>query len=185
MPDRCALMLSGDGAEQQCQRRAGFGPGLAYCKSCTRVWWPECDTSYELEPLPKKEETETDWASRIFARFKGWRLRKEWPPGSCWLHRNNVGMYRLPKGKGMMPFGMGKGTSDWLGFKSIVVTPDLVGQRLAVFCAIEAKRDGKELDSRQAAFIEVVRLNGGISMRAAPENEDEVLAILTGAETPK
>lgn len=50
---RCALMLSGDGAEQQCQRRAGYGPGFAYCKSCTRVWWPSHPTDYDLPKEPR------------------------------------------------------------------------------------------------------------------------------------
>lgn len=174
---RCALMLAGDGAEQQCQRRAGFGPGLAYCKSCTRVWWPEMDVGYELEALPRAEQKETPWSKRVFAPFFPWFTRKEWPVGSVLLRRNNNGLVNLPRG-GKIKFGLGNGTGDFVGWKSVIIQPEDVGKRFARFVSIEAKRDGRDLEGRQERWHEVVIENGGISMRAAPETRDEVLSVL-------
>lgn len=174
-------MLEGEGAPLQCQRRSGYGPSGKYCKSCTRVWWPEMDVGYELEPLPRAEQKETPWAATLLKRFTTWKTRHEWPVGSVLVRRNNNGAWMNAEGR-PVKYGLGEGTADYIGFKSIVVTPEMVGQRLAVFVSIEAKRRGIGLNELQQLWFDTVALNGGIALRAAPETRQDVLDVLN-AET--
>lgn len=56
------------------------------------------------------------------------------------------------------------GQSDLIGWRSIVITPDMVGCRVAIFLAIEAKREkGGRTSSDQAHFVDMVTRAGGIA----------------------
>lgn len=56
------------------------------------------------------------------------------------------------------------GQSDLLGWRTITVTPDMVGCRVAVFAAIEAKREvGGRTSADQRRFVDVVQRAGGIA----------------------
>ncbi len=78
------------------------------------------------------------------------------------LFRNNVGICRFPDGS-VVKYGLCKGSSDLIGFKSVIVTPAMVGMRLAVFVALETKSKRGVATSEQENFIEVVNDLGGIS----------------------
>lgn len=67
--------------------------------------------------------------------------------------------------------GLCTGSSDIIGFKSVDVTPEMVGSRVAVFTAIEAKTKSGRISKEQIAFIEMVNKHGGISFIATNENE--------------
>lgn len=54
------------------------------------------------------------------------------------------------------------GTSDAIGLHSITITPDMVGRRIAVFTAIEAK-DLANLTPAQRRFLANVHELGGIA----------------------
>ncbi len=72
------------------------------------------------------------------------------------MFRNNVGMING------VQFGLCVGSSDLIGFKSITITPEMVGQKVAVFTAIEVKTDKGKPTPAQNKFIEMVNNNGGI-----------------------
>lgn len=55
-----------------------------------------------------------------------------------------------------------EGWPDLCGWTSVTVTPDMVGQKIAVFTAEEVKADGSKLRKRQAAFREIIERMGGI-----------------------
>lgn len=56
------------------------------------------------------------------------------------------------------------GQSDLLGWRSIIITPDMVGSRVAVFLAIECKRtEGGRTSKDQRHFIDAVIAAGGIA----------------------
>ena len=59
--------------------------------------------------------------------------------------------------------GLCKGSSDLIGWRSVVVTAPMVGRRLAVFAAIEAKTGRLQATPEQATFIENVRAAGGLA----------------------
>lgn len=72
--------------------------------------------------------------------------------------------------------GLCKGSSDMIGWHSVVVTPEMVGRRVAVFCAVEAKDGSGRVDVDQQNFIDQVRLAGGRAGIA--RNGDDAVAIL-------
>ena len=92
------------------------------------------------------------------------------------LFRNNIGKLQDRRGQ-WVAYGVGgNGGSDNIGFTVIEVTPEMVGSKVAVFTAIEVKRDEKEYkkwsnqsDQRsrsQAAFLSGVSSFGGIAFCA-------------------
>lgn len=72
--------------------------------------------------------------------------------------------------------GLCTGSSDIIGFKSIEITSEMIGKRVAVFTAIEAKTKSGRASKEQIAFIEMVNKNGGIAFIAT--NEVEAFSIL-------
>jgi hypothetical protein len=59
--------------------------------------------------------------------------------------------------------GLCKGSSDLIGYKSVIITQDMVGQRIAIFAAPEAKSTSGRLTEDQKNFIRVVQQDGGIA----------------------
>jgi hypothetical protein len=62
--------------------------------------------------------------------------------------------------------GLCVGSSDLVGWRTVVVTPDMVGRDVALFCAIEAKAEAGRLTPEQANFLQRVRDAGGIGVEA-------------------
>lgn len=77
------------------------------------------------------------------------------------LWRNNVGALEDKTGR-VVRYGLCKGSSDLIGWRTVEVTPDMVGQRLAVFVALEVKDRGR-LTAEQAVFLRAVEQAGGIA----------------------
>lgn len=63
------------------------------------------------------------------------------------------------------PFNTGTpaGFSDGIGWHSVVITPEMVGQKVAIFTAIEAKTPTGRVSKEQQNFIDVVDEAGGIA----------------------
>lgn len=79
------------------------------------------------------------------------------------LFRNQVGQLPDPRTGRYVQFGLAKGSSDLVGFKTIEVTPEMVGQKLAVFCSIEVKTPKGRLTTNQESWLKCVRSAGGIA----------------------
>ena len=79
------------------------------------------------------------------------------------MFRNQVG--QLPDLRTGRPvqFGLAKGSSDLIGFKTIEVTPDMIGQNLAVFTSIEVKTAKGKLTPMQHNWLSCVNKAGGIT----------------------
>jgi len=136
-------------------------------------------------------------------RHKGVRLREEtqllhdaqvaYSNGSTRLFRNTVGSGwvgpHINMGDGTIlitrpsrvTFGLGEGTSDLVGWHSIVVTPEMVGKRVAVFVGAEGKAGRKMPTPEQRAFLNVLQFAGGLP--GVFRNLDELQATLDG-KTP-
>jgi hypothetical protein len=55
-----------------------------------------------------------------------------------------------------------EGSADWIGYRSITITPEMVGKRIALFLAIEAKRpNGGVLSKEQEQFLNALKDAGG------------------------
>jgi hypothetical protein len=107
--------------------------------------------------------------------------------GTCRLLRANAGMAwtgkplkRTPTSITLgapRPFhGMAPGVSDLVGWQSIVITPEMVGRRVAVFAAVEVKSERGAERAEQAAFREAVTAAGGVAVVA--RSLDEVGQVL-------
>jgi hypothetical protein len=60
-------------------------------------------------------------------------------------------------------FGLITGGSDLIGLRTITITPKMVGQRVAVFTAIEVKAGKRGATEEQECFIKMVQDCGGFS----------------------
>ena len=79
------------------------------------------------------------------------------------LFRNQVGQLPDPRTGRPVQFGLAKGSADLIGWKTIEVTPDMVGQRLAVFASIEVKTPTGRPTQYQQAWLDCVQNAGGIA----------------------
>jgi hypothetical protein len=89
------------------------------------------------------------------------------------LFRNNVGSLQTAEGR-WVDFGLCPGSSDLIGWRSVTVTPAMVGRPVAVFLAIEVKAPGAYTHPKrlaaQHAFLEAVKQAGGLAgMVNSPE----------------
>ena len=68
--------------------------------------------------------------------------------------------------------GLIVGSSDLIGWKTVTITPDMVGKEVAVFVAVEVKKPkGKNETKEQDTFLKMVSKSGGIA-GVARSNED-------------
>lgn len=87
------------------------------------------------------------------------------------LFRNQVGTYHLadPRCKWCAKHGrkvgsgLGKGSPDLVGWRVVTITPDMVGQRVAVFIGIEVKASLKRATAEQQSWLAAIRESGGIA----------------------
>lgn len=82
-------------------------------------------------------------------------------------------------------FGLCPGSSDLIGFRSVVVTPEMIGQTIAIFAAIETKSDTGDAGAKQRNFIRHVRDNGGFAGIARNEEEAGNIIHLEKSPSPK
>ena len=97
------------------------------------------------------------------------KIRLAVASGDVRLFRNNTGALLDMQGR-LVKFGLCKGSSDLIGFRSITITPDMVGQKIAVFSAIEVKDKGKATVD-QKNFINIINNAGGYAGVAKNVND--------------
>jgi hypothetical protein len=72
--------------------------------------------------------------------------------------------------------GLCKGSADLIGWQTIVITPEMVGQKIAVFTAIEVKTATGKVSADQLNFINTVHSAGGISgIVRSPDDATKIL----------
>jgi len=92
------------------------------------------------------------------------------------LLRNNTGLFLTLDGKRKLQSGLGKDTSDLIGWTSKIVTPDMVGKPIAIFTAIEVKTKSGLKGAGQKNFIKAVLKAGGLAGFARnPEDAKEII----------
>jgi hypothetical protein len=82
--------------------------------------------------------------------------------GPVRLYRNNTGTLRDQHGRPVQ-FGLCKGSADLIGWRTVTITPDMVGQQVAVFTSIEVKSATGRLRPEQRQWLEAVQAAGGIA----------------------
>lgn len=113
--------------------------------------------------------------------------------GKALIFRANVGsawtgskVQKLPGNRVLIhdarPFstGLPPGFSDLFGLAEMTITPDMVGQKVGVFVAMEVKTARGRASEKQARFIQAVNDNGGRA--AVVRSTDDALAVVSGKE---
>jgi hypothetical protein len=97
------------------------------------------------------------------------------------IFRNNRGR------RGKVTYGLNNakfktGTSDLIGWTSVEITPEMVGDKVAIFTALEIKADAKSsYTTNQADFINEVIAAGGRAGFAC--GTDDAMDIIAGRNT--
>jgi hypothetical protein len=79
------------------------------------------------------------------------------------LFRNQVGSLPDPRSGRLVTFGLAKGSADLIGWRTITITPAMVGTQLAVFTSIEVKTPTGRIRPEQQAWLATVQGAGGIA----------------------
>jgi len=122
----------------------------------------------EAPPKPRAKKPRAQREAGANDALKEWRLYR--PDVRMW--RNNVGAYKA--GKYYIQYGLCPGSADFVGLRSVIITPGMVGKRVAVFLAIESKAPHKDAEDHQQTWLDEVRDAGAIAgvARNAQEAED-------------
>ena len=94
--------------------------------------------------------------------------------GDTRLFRNNTGTLRDQHGRPVQ-FGLCKGSADLIGWRTITVTPEMVGQQVAVFTSIEVKTATGRIRPEQQQWLDAVQAAGGIAGVARSVEDAEAL----------
>jgi hypothetical protein len=79
------------------------------------------------------------------------------------LFRNQVGSLPDPRTGRLVTFGLARGSADLIGWRTVTITPDMVGQQIAVFTSIEVKTPPGRIAPAQQHWLQAVRAAGGIA----------------------
>ncbi len=81
-----------------------------------------------------------------------------------------------------MTFGLCKGSADLIGWRSVTITPEMVGQQIAVFTSIEVKSSSGRVKPEQQQWLNAVQAAGGIAGVARSVGEAMDLLSITTEE---
>lgn len=101
-------------------------------------------------------------------------ISRRFSNGAVRLFRNNVGICQYPDGS-KVTYGLCPGSSDKIGWKSVTITDDMVGTKIAQFVAIEEKSASGRPTKQQVNFIQAVRDAGGRAGIAKSERDAELI----------
>jgi hypothetical protein len=96
--------------------------------------------------------------------------------GATRLWRNNTGTLRDQHGRPVQ-FGLARGSADLIGYRTVTITPEMVGQQVAVFASIEVKTPTGRIRPDQRAWMETVQAAGGIA--GVARSVEDALRIVT------
>ncbi len=93
------------------------------------------------------------------------------------VFRNNCGVAVYPDGSRVKYGVCNPGGSDLIGWRTVKVTPDMVGKPVALFLALEVKaKHNRTATDDQKRFIENVRRAGGLA--GIVRSAEEAIALL-------
>lgn len=99
------------------------------------------------------------------------------------LFRNNVGrgyQGNIAKKQGttillmffrVIRFGLFKGSHDLIGWREVVITPDMVGKKIAQFFSVETKTETGKMSKFQKVWRDNVNAAGGLAVTVRSKDE--------------
>ena len=107
--------------------------------------------------------TRRDWLSGMASEQSiQQHIRLTCSTGSTRLFRNNTGTLRDQHGR-PVSFGLAKGSADLIGWRTVTITPEMVGTQVAVFTSIEVKTPTGRVKPEQQQWLDAVQAAGGIA----------------------
>ena len=107
--------------------------------------------------------TMRDWLSGMASEQSiQQHIRLSCSTGATRLFRNNTGTLRDQHGR-PVSFGLAKGSADLIGWRTVTITPEMVGQQVAVFTSIEVKTPTGRVKPEQQQWMDAVQAAGGIA----------------------
>ena len=98
------------------------------------------------------------------------------------IFRNQVGSLPDPRSGRLVQFGLARGSADLIGWRTLVITPEMVGQRIAVFTSLEIKTPTGRLAPAQRHWLHAVHQAGGIA--GVARSVQDALQIVTTTGLP-
>ena len=98
------------------------------------------------------------------------------------LFRNQVGSLPDPRTGRLVTFGLARGSADLIGWRTVTITPEMVGQRIAVFTSIEVKTPTGRIAPAQQHWLHAVRIAGGCA--GVARSVESALQIVTDTCPP-
>ena len=93
------------------------------------------------------------------------------------LFRNQVGQLPDPRTGRPVQFGLAKGSADLVGFKTVTITSDMVGQSFAQFVSIEVKTPNGRLTTSQQSWLNTLKTAGAIAgVARSPEDAIRIIS---------
>jgi len=92
------------------------------------------------------------------------------------LFRNNTGTLPDPRTGRPVQFGLARGSADLIGYRTVTITPDMVGQQLAVFTSLEVKTPTGRIRPEQTNWLHTIKRAGGIAaiVRSVDDARDAI-----------
>lgn len=100
-------------------------------------------------------------------------LRRVWKAAArrgITLFRNNVGLAIYPDGS-RVQYGLCPGSADLVGWRTVVITPDMVGTGIAQFVAIEIKTPTGRPTADQRNWLARAQQAGALAFIARKEED--------------
>lgn len=113
---------------------------------------------------------------QIQATAKGWRLFRN-SVGQGWQGKKasvigRDGEIVQLSGARRVKFGLALGSSDLVGWRPVVITPDMVGKTVAQFVSVECKtREYSKTTPDQDNWLDQVAESGGAAYIARPDGD--------------
>jgi hypothetical protein len=93
------------------------------------------------------------------------------------LFRNNTGTLLDRRGK-PVSFGLHRGSGDLIGWRSVTVTPDMLGRTVAILASVEVKAPRGRPTPDQIHWAAAVQAAGGIAgIARSPEDARRLLGL--------
>lgn len=107
---------------------------------------------------------------KLFRNHRG----KAWQGKSHFNKEKKIVIIENPR---FFEFGLYPGAGDLIGWKEIIITKEMVGQKVAIFTSEEIKSLNDRMSPAQNKWHDIVRMSGGIS-KIAKEQKDGVIKYL-------
>lgn len=103
-------------------------------------------------------------------------IMKALAPLGVTLFRNVRGMFLTPDGKRKIMAGLlAPGASDLIGFRRVTITPDMIGQTVAVMVALEVKTPTGTASHAQRDFVNYLTENGAYAGIARSPDQAKII----------